>query len=159
MAVSDFTRLSLIFFPHVRTQRAPPPSFRTHMHLSGHSPHTHAVTSVHIACSLTCHPMSVCCQSPHMEGRLRTGRASLSPSQHCLLCSCQHQELGDADSVPLMDGLLSVHPHLDGLQEPPFRNVCFSANQHWAENAFPCWKPEASIHVGHLESVPMARNY
>lgn len=123
----------------------------------GHSPHTQAVTSAHIACSLTCHPM---CAVSHHTWREGSEQGELPCLPHSTVrCSCQHQERGDADSVPLMDGLLCVHPRLDGLQEPPFRNVCFSANQHWAENAFPCWKPEASIHVGHLESVPMARNY
>lgn len=107
----------------------------------GHSPHTHAVTSVHIACSHTCHPMSVCSQSPHMEGGLRTGRASLSPSQHCplLLSTPGTGRCGFSSS----DGWPPLCPSPSGWSSGMFASLPTSTGQRML------------FHAGNLKPVSM----
>lgn len=105
----------------------------------GHSPHTHATTSMHMACSqVPSHMLSRVDVLSVPTQRKYSGAGSTSRlAQRCLQCSCQ---LEDVDSVSPIDGLLHVHL--------VFRHACFSANLAAKDSS--CWKPEDSIHVGHL---------
>lgn len=113
----------------------------------GHSPHTHATTSMHMACSQVPSRMlsHVDVLSVNTQREYSGAGSASCLAQRCLQCS---RQLEDVDSVSPINGLLRVHP--------VFSHACFSVNL--AAKVFPCWKPEDSIHVGHGESSSLLRS-
>lgn len=120
-----------------------------------------AITSKCVACPWALpHMLSrvgVLSVATHSRKASTAGRAFPSFSQPCLPCSHQYQELEDIDSIPLIDGLLCVHPCLVHGNCPSGIFACLPGSTG-PENGFPCWKPEANIHLGHLESVSVGTN-
>lgn len=134
--VSDFASCHSSLF-HVFSHSIPTPSLRAQGTSRGHSPHTHATASMHMACS----------QVPsHMLSRVGvlsvpTQREYSGAGSTSLSCSrCSHQ-LEDVDSVSPIAGLLHVHP------------VWFS----WPSGmlaSLPTWQQKFP-HAGNLKTVSM----